>query len=103
MCTGTMRFVHVECLNSWRRTSANPKSSYECDQCRYKYSFHRTMYATILRTSLILHVFTILVFFCVVLACGFLVKGLDFFFNGNTGSLQDVVVNAEKFNEYANQ
>lgn len=27
--------VHVECINTWRRMSANPKSYYECDMCKW--------------------------------------------------------------------
>ena len=34
LCSGSMRFVHVACLNSWRVQSANERSFYECEQCR---------------------------------------------------------------------
>jgi hypothetical protein len=46
-CRGTMKFVHLSCLNSWRFTSPNAKSVYQCDQCRYRYNFNRTRYAAI--------------------------------------------------------
>jgi hypothetical protein len=47
-CRGTMKFVHLSCLNSWRYTSPNAKSVYQCDQCGYKYNFNRTQYAAII-------------------------------------------------------
>merc|ERR1719446_589316 len=56
MCTGTMRFVHLECLNMWRLASSNPQSFYQCDQCHYQYSFRRALYASILRSALVMHI-----------------------------------------------
>ena len=44
-CAGSMRYVHVSCLNEWRTASANPRSLYQCDQCGYQYSMQRTVYA----------------------------------------------------------
>jgi len=41
-CTGSMRFVHVDCLNNWRNASRNPRSFYVCDQCGYQYNLERT-------------------------------------------------------------
>jgi len=46
-CRGTMKFVHVHCLNSWRYASPNRRSVYQCDQCGYRYHFNRTHYAAI--------------------------------------------------------
>ena len=42
---GSMKYVHVPCLNEWRTASANASSLYECEQCRYKYNIARTEYA----------------------------------------------------------
>lgn len=33
LCTGSVRFVHVRCLNEWREASANPKSFYREPHC----------------------------------------------------------------------
>lgn len=38
-CRGSMRWVHMECLNHWRLESANPRSYFECDSCKFKYRF----------------------------------------------------------------
>ena len=32
MCSGSMRYVHVQCLNEWRIHSANSRSFFQCDQ-----------------------------------------------------------------------
>lgn len=33
LCRGSVRYVHIECLNEWRRLSSNPNSYYECETC----------------------------------------------------------------------
>lgn len=44
-CKGSMQYIHVECLNAWRRASANERSYYECHLCHYKYRIVRTKLA----------------------------------------------------------
>ena len=44
-CKGSMRYVHIGCLNEWRKQAAKQESFYRCDQCHYKYSFRRTWWA----------------------------------------------------------
>ena len=34
--------MHVQCLNTWRTTSANTSSFWSCPQCNYKYAWRRT-------------------------------------------------------------
>ncbi|KAJ9451043.1 hypothetical protein DIPPA_19047 [Diplonema papillatum] len=48
LCTGSMRFIHVDCLNKWRCRSQNQSSYYRCDQCRYQYNVERARWATYL-------------------------------------------------------
>eukprot|EP01052_Picozoa_sp_SAG31_P035808 SAG31_NODE_4369_length_3305_cov_2.653774_1_plen_337_part_00 len=50
-CTGSMRYVHVECLNTWRRMSANPTSTYRCDLCGTSYLISRTKWAELLESA----------------------------------------------------
>lgn len=84
-CRGTMKFVHVACLNSWRYTSPNRKSVYQCDQCGYKYNFNRTKYAALVgslytRVRIPIHssncqiVSTIILFILAVFISGFIFK-----------------------------
>lgn len=44
-CKGSMRYVHVNCLNQWRQRANKKEAFYRCDQCLYKYSFSRTWWA----------------------------------------------------------
>jgi len=50
LCSGSMRFVHVTCLNEWRSQSTNPRSFYQCDQCHYQYNVQRTQWAAVLES-----------------------------------------------------
>lgn len=47
-CTGTMKFVHVECLNRWRAASTSATSFYKCDACHYEYRLERVRIASLL-------------------------------------------------------
>jgi hypothetical protein len=67
-CRGTMKFVHLSCLNSWRYASPNARSVYQCDQCGYKYNFNRTQYAAFVsslytRVTPLLHAILIVALF----------------------------------------
>ncbi|KAH7104673.1 hypothetical protein BKA62DRAFT_692995 [Auriculariales sp. MPI-PUGE-AT-0066] len=42
LCRGTVAYVHVQCLNSWRKTAPGAKHFWECAQCGYKYQLVRT-------------------------------------------------------------
>ncbi|CAE7941445.1 SULTR2 [Symbiodinium necroappetens] len=81
--SGTMRYVHLECLNMWRASSANPQSAYKCDQCNFQYSFQRALYASILRSALVLHSITLLLFAGTVLLCGYVCYYVDWLQNGD--------------------
>ena len=37
MCSGTMKWVHRSCLDTWRTVSPNKLSFSECDVCHFKY------------------------------------------------------------------
>lgn len=52
-CTGTMRYVHVSCLNQWRLQSANPQSYVRCDQCSYIYQTRKTPLAPYLESKVV--------------------------------------------------
>ena len=42
-----MSYVHVTCLNDWRVQSTNPRSFFECDQCKFRYKLERTKWAAL--------------------------------------------------------
>ncbi|CAJ1408165.1 unnamed protein product [Effrenium voratum] len=50
-CQGSMRFVHVSCLNNWRAASCNERSYYSCDACHYEYRLQRLWVADVLLSA----------------------------------------------------
>jgi len=46
-CDGTMKFVHLACLNEWRARAAET-AYYRCEQCGYSYNLRRTDLANVL-------------------------------------------------------
>ena len=54
MCSGSMRYAHLQCLNDWRSQSTNPRSFTHCDQCGYAYNIQRTHWAPILENPRII-------------------------------------------------
>lgn len=41
-CRGSAAWVHLVCLDTWRKTSANPRSLYRCDTCHFEYEYGGT-------------------------------------------------------------
>eukprot|EP00940_MAST-03C_sp_MAST-3C-sp2_P002176 g2176.t1 len=87
LCSGTMRFVHLECLNQWRFRTTNPSSFFQCEQCKYRYSFRRTLLSSILRSALVLHVLTIVTFVLVVFVSSVCASIIDWMFFEGVGAL----------------
>ncbi|KAG0372827.1 hypothetical protein BGX24_012524 [Mortierella sp. AD032] len=74
LCKGSMKYVHVECLNAWRTRSPKRESHYKCDTCKYSFSFRRTSFARYLGHPLTVFVLTIVTFAVAVFAAGFAMK-----------------------------
>jgi len=62
LCRGSMRYVHLHCLNEWRTMSANSRSYYQCDQCGYRYNLMRTEWAKLLESPTTVAVATAVAF-----------------------------------------
>ncbi|GMH59551.1 hypothetical protein TrLO_g7111 [Triparma laevis f. longispina] len=41
-CRGTQQFVHLNCLNHWRRSTTNPAALRQCQTCQYQYNIARS-------------------------------------------------------------
>jgi hypothetical protein len=39
LCTGSLKWVHRQCLDRWRVASMNNESFFKCDECGHYYSF----------------------------------------------------------------
>ncbi|EKX54165.1 hypothetical protein GUITHDRAFT_100414 [Guillardia theta CCMP2712] len=72
LCRGSMRYVHVACLNRWRAVSNNPQSYYQCDSCRYKYNLRRTAFAEYCNSYKVQEVLTTVTCVCLVVLGGLL-------------------------------
>ncbi|KAH7883514.1 hypothetical protein F5I97DRAFT_1958341 [Phlebopus sp. FC_14] len=42
LCTGSISYVHVKCLQRWRTSSSSSAAFYRCPQCQFHYRFART-------------------------------------------------------------
>eukprot|EP01050_Picozoa_sp_SAG11_P005104 SAG11_NODE_346_length_10432_cov_4.883770_4_plen_83_part_00 len=82
-----MRYVHVDCLNQWRNTSVNANSFYQCDSCKYRYSFKRARYASLLRSALLVNLAALFIFLLIIVGMGYTARFLDWaLFNGGLGA-----------------
>jgi len=78
-CKGSMKYVHIQCLNSWRISSANSSSYFQCDTCHYKYHFQRTSISKLFSSFIVLQITTFLVFLLLIIFAGYLWKIVEFF------------------------
>ena len=39
LCSGTSKWVHKECLNTWRNMNKNKEAYKKCMECKYIYKF----------------------------------------------------------------
>ncbi|KAF8527886.1 hypothetical protein BU17DRAFT_39042 [Hysterangium stoloniferum] len=76
MCKGTMQYVHVKCLNQWRKSSGSKSAFYQCHTCHYSYAFARTSAAGLATSPLVLGLASILLFTVLVFTASFLVSYL---------------------------
>ena len=60
VCKGSMKYIHVDCLEKWRHASRNRKHFFECELCKYNYSFWRTWLISMLRNRNVIHMTTVL-------------------------------------------
>jgi hypothetical protein len=73
-CRGTMKYIHTDCLNAWRTSSARSTSFFQCDQCGYKYRLERTFWANLVMNEMVLSLVTLILFTLLVFFSGFLCK-----------------------------
>ncbi|KAJ3028295.1 UNVERIFIED_CONTAM: hypothetical protein HDU68_001975 [Siphonaria sp. JEL0065] len=90
-CKGSMKYVHLECLNMWRKKTANNNSFFKCEQCNYSYHFERTKWALIFRNNLLITFLALTTFTLLVIFAGFLMKAVVWaFLQGDIAELAQV-------------
>ncbi|BEJ18129.1 hypothetical protein CspHIS471_0704060 [Cutaneotrichosporon sp. HIS471] len=70
LCAGSMRYVHVQCINQWRGTGVNAKTFLECPQCHHQYAIRRTLASGLATSKTILYLLTTVLFLLITFVCG---------------------------------
>lgn len=74
VCKGSMKYVHVYCLDKWRHASPHRKHFFECELCKYNYSFRRTWLIRMLQNRTVIHMLTAFCFLLCSLLSGVVVQ-----------------------------
>ncbi|GAB5355186.1 hypothetical protein AAMO2058_000184400 [Amorphochlora amoebiformis] len=77
LCRGSIRFVHLQCLQQWRHASPSSRAFYECDMCKYRYSFKRAFYAQICRSAVVLHIISLQMLIGMVVIISLVLRAVD--------------------------
>ncbi|RDB29260.1 E3 ubiquitin-protein ligase MARCH4 [Hypsizygus marmoreus] len=72
LCKGSISYVHLKCLHTWRITSPSKSAFFSCPQCHYKYRFSRTRFAGIAANPVIVGGLSGLVFTSIVMLASFI-------------------------------
>ncbi|KAI9296423.1 hypothetical protein K502DRAFT_323831 [Neoconidiobolus thromboides FSU 785] len=88
-CKGSMKYVHLNCLNLWRLTSSNnnnnqfkkDSSFLRCDNCLYQYSFLHSNLAKLVTYPITRFLLSSLIFILIIIFAGFISKYLLLFIN----------------------
>ncbi|KAF9229207.1 hypothetical protein BS17DRAFT_798810 [Gyrodon lividus] len=103
LCTGTISYVHVNCLQKWRHSSHSNNAFWRCPQCHFHYRFARTKAFGLGTNPVVVGIlstlfFTLLVMFSSYVTSYFLnsieeqsLFGTTYFFVSPFGVAQDLV------------
>ena len=75
-CTGSMAYVHPECLAEWRRTAANSRAFYACEQCGTEYKIRQNALALALMSRNFVIGLTVVICVVLTLSVGIVVDTL---------------------------
>ncbi|ORX60420.1 hypothetical protein DM01DRAFT_1160001 [Hesseltinella vesiculosa] len=76
-CKGSMKYIHVKCLNRWRNMSPRAASYVACDVCGYHYNIYRPLYASIVTNVYFLRLTTIVLVFAAVILSAYAALAFD--------------------------
>jgi len=75
LCKGSMRYVHLSCLNQWRHTNLDNDKFSKCETCQYNYQLeHRGALSAFFASKLCLWILSVSLFLFLILTAGFLGK-----------------------------
>ncbi|KAI6136575.1 hypothetical protein F5141DRAFT_1075440 [Pisolithus sp. B1] len=72
LCTGSISYVHVKCLQRWRTQSSGDNAFYRCPQCRFHYRFARTKVVGLATNPLAVGVLSSFLFTILVMCSSFI-------------------------------
>nr|GAT44114.1 predicted protein [Mycena chlorophos] len=73
LCTGSIKYVHIRCLQRWRNSSATQSARFfNCPQCGYRYRFARTKVLGIATNPVVVGSLSALLFTALVIASSFI-------------------------------
>lgn len=86
-CSGTMKYIHVRCLEHWRASGPN-NAKYECPQCHYRYNLSRLTVSGWLGRPSVVPTLTFIIFLAFWFACALIslasaMVGIDIKFLGD--------------------
>ncbi len=70
LCSGTMSYVHVKCINEWRSKGRNKQTYYQCNQCHFRYRFNRTLFFGLATSRPLIFLTSMFLFLFLALATG---------------------------------
>ncbi|KAH6917487.1 hypothetical protein BKA70DRAFT_1252320 [Coprinopsis sp. MPI-PUGE-AT-0042] len=80
LCKGSIRYVHVRCLERWRKTSVSQGAFFACPQCHYQYRFARTQVLGLASNKLVIALLSGLSFTAIVMLASLITTYLASFF-----------------------
>ena len=78
-CSGSVSYVHLQCLNHWRMTSSS--ANYTCSICKYDYKIQKTIIADILMSENGAIITTILLLLLGIISMGLLIFNISNYYS----------------------
>lgn len=79
MCVGSVAYIHVDCLNKWRKDSPCRNIYYRCDNCKYKYNLSRPWWAAIFGNVVFLRMMAVFLLLLFIIVASYLAKAVDIY------------------------
>ncbi|KAI9286001.1 hypothetical protein BC943DRAFT_322310 [Umbelopsis sp. AD052] len=75
LCKGSMAYVHLQCLQRWRKESF--KNQFTCEVCHYQYNLQRPFWANVVGSPFLKIFITIVLVLAIIVVLSYLVKVID--------------------------
>ncbi|EIW86791.1 hypothetical protein CONPUDRAFT_134147 [Coniophora puteana RWD-64-598 SS2] len=72
LCKGSISYVHVQCLQTWRRASPSASAFFQCPQCQYRYRLSRTGAVGLATNPVVLGLLSSILFTALVMTSSYL-------------------------------